>query len=192
LAYIPPQGLKKSWYGVTPPQGKKFKIPIVPAPPPPPPVEVEPLGEFLVYPFAQSDVLTQDPTYGYTQEYAISSTDYSEIAYWEINKTVDILSVFVNLVCALKSGDGNPVYAKWQIKSGLHDQPGTYIDITNEMSETSTSFNDHSRSGVVSNITGFPTTCPITLRLVTKKTTGASDGSVKIKSNTYIRISYKV
>jgi len=196
--YIPPQGLEESWFGISPAQGttKRYREfaypPYVPPPPIPPTEGDEELGEFVVYPFAQDAVLSADPTYSYTAEYTIDATDYAELAYWELNKAVDILSVFANLVCALKSGDATTVTAKWQIKSGVHAGGGSYIDLTDAFTETSTSHIDHSRSGVVSKLTSFPTTCPITLALMAKKTVAAADGKAKIKSNTYLRIGYKV
>lgn len=33
--YIPPQGLEKSWYGISPPQGVKALVPVVGVPAPP-------------------------------------------------------------------------------------------------------------------------------------------------------------
>jgi hypothetical protein len=149
-------------------------------------VEEEPLGEFLVYPFSQSGVLTDDPTYGYSSETTVTETSYTEKFSWTLDKPVTILSVFANMVWAMISDDGNPIYAKWQVSDGA----GGWIDITDEHSETATGYTDHGRSGVVSKITGFPSTSPITFRLVAKRGTGTG-GKVKVKSNTYFRITYK-
>jgi hypothetical protein len=187
LAYIPPQGLKKSWFGIYPPQGVKLRIPIIPPPPPPPPpMEEEPLGEFLVYPFAQSTVLTEDPLIGYSSEATVTETDYTEKFSWTLDKVVNILSVFANFAWAMISDDGQAIYAKWQVSDGA----GGWIDVTDEHSETSTSYALHSRSGVISKITGFPSTSPITIRLVAKKGTGTG-GKIKVASTTYFRITYK-
>lgn len=192
--YIPPQGLEESWFGILPPQGVIIKgIPTFPPiPPPPPPMEEEPLGEFLVYPFAGTVVLDADPDYTYGSELAIDNNDYTELAYWELNKSVDILSVFANFVWAVKSDEGQSIYTKWQIKSGLHGEGGSYIDVTDEVTETSTGYQDKGRSGVISKITSFPTTAPFTLRLVGHKAVAGTGGDAKIKSNSYLRTTYKV
>lgn len=192
--FIPPQGLEESWFGIEPSQGVKLKVPFItpsPPPPPPPPPEEEPLGEFLVYPFAAAAVLDGDPDYTYGSELAIDNNDFTELAYWELNKSVDILSVFANFVWAVKSDDSEDITTKWQVKSGLHGAGGTYYDVTDAIVSTGILFSDLGRSGVINKISNFPSSAPITIHLVGKKAAVGTGGDAKIKSNTYIRISYK-
>jgi len=81
--------------------------------------------------------------------------------------------------------------AKWQIAPGTHDSPtGSYIDITDEIIETSTEYSDHGRSGVIHKIVGVPSQTPFTIRLVIANI-NADSVEAKIKSNSYIRIAYK-
>jgi hypothetical protein len=85
------------------------------------------------------------------------------------------------------SGTGK---VKWQIASGSHALPGTYVDITDEVTETLDVYSDHARSGVIHKITGAPTQTPFTIRCLVANV-NATSAEAKIKSNSYIRVAYK-
>jgi len=71
------------------------------------------------------------------------------------------------------------------------EKPDFEIDITDEVSETSTSYVDKGRSGIVHKITGLTTTTPFTIRCLVKRGT-ATSAEAKVKSNAYLRVTYRV
>ncbi|GAH49692.1 unnamed protein product, partial [marine sediment metagenome] len=102
----------------------------------------------------------------------------------------DIKGVFVNLVWAQKITGAGSGLVKWQVASGSNASPGAYVDITDEVSETVTDYNDKARSGVIHKITDFSSQMPITIRCLVKNV-DATSAEAKIKSNSYIRAAYK-
>jgi len=155
-------------------------------------VVVTPLYEDIkVYPWAGTAVLDDDPAYSYTAEVSEVGTDYVEVGYFDFDEDeADIKGVFVNLVWAQKITGAGSGKVKWQAASGSHASPGEYVDITDEVSETLTDYNDHARSGVIHKITDFSSQMPITIRCMVKNV-DATSAEAKIKSNSYIRAAYK-
>lgn len=145
----------------------------------------------ICYPWGGTAVISADPFYDYNAEVSDATGSYVEAYYFDFDFPAGtIKSVFANLVWAMKiTGVGNG-QTKWQVASGSHASPGTYYDITDEISETATIYSDHSRSGVIHRITNFPTTTPFVVRLMVKKGTATST-QTKIKSNTYFRVTFK-
>jgi len=148
-------------------------------------------GDIKVYPWAGSVVLDADPDYTYTDEVSQSGTEWAEVGYFDFDEdTADIKSIFVNLVWAQKVTGTGTGKVKWQIASGSHASPGTYVDITDEVTETGTSYVDKGRSGVIHKITNMPTQTPFTIRCLVANV-DATSAEAKIKSNSYIRVTYK-
>lgn len=148
-------------------------------------------ADIKVYPFAGTVVLDADPDYTYTSAVSEAGTSYVKVAHFDFNEgSANIKSIFVNLVWAQKITGAGSGKTKWQIASGTNASPGSYVDITDEVSETNTSYSDQGRSGVVHSITSLTTTMPFTIRLVVKNV-NATSAEAKVKSNTYIRASYK-
>jgi hypothetical protein len=146
-----------------------------------------PLSGIVHYPFAGDFVLDTDPTYSYGEEFNVTENSYTEKMFFEVDKPCKLLSAFINLFWAMVADAASEITAKWQIASGTHASSGTFCTITDEHNETATAYSDHSRSGVVSHIAGFPVSCPFVIRLVAKRQSG-SGGKVKVKSNTYVRL----
>jgi hypothetical protein len=148
-------------------------------------------ADVKVYPWAGSAVLDADPDYSYTSEVSQAGTDWAEVGYFDFNEEkADIKSIFVNLVWAMKITGTGTGKVKWQIASGSHASPGTYVDITDEVTETLDAYSDHARSGVIHKITGAPTQTPFTIRCLVANV-NATSAEAKIKSNSYIRVAYK-
>ena len=149
-------------------------------------------NDVVVYPFAGSDLLTADPLFTYTPEVSNASTDWAEVAYFDFDEvSADIKSIFVNLVWAMKVTGTGSGKVKWQIASGTHANPGTYVDITDEVSTSFTDYVEVGRSGTIHKISGVPTTTPFTIRCISANI-NATSVEAKVKSNTYIRVAYKV
>jgi hypothetical protein len=148
--------------------------------------------ELVSYPFGGANILSQDPLYDYTSEVSESSGSYTCVGYVDFDFPAGtIKSIFANLVWAAKETGGGAALTKWQIATGSHASPGSYVDITDEVSVSIGSYSDQGRSGVISAITSCPTATPFTVQCLVKKSGGTS-AQAKIKSNTYFRITYKV
>jgi len=148
-------------------------------------------ADIKVYPFAGSTVLDGDPDLTYTSEVSQTLTSWKEVGYFDFNEVPsNIKSIFVNLVWAMKITGSGSGKVKWQIASGTHENPSTYVDITDEVSESGTSYTDKGRSGIVHKITNLTTTLPFTIRCLVANV-DATSAEAKIKSNTYVRVSYK-
>jgi len=146
----------------------------------------------VCYPWAGTAVLSADPLYTYTTEVSENAGVYTEVAWFDFDMPAGtIKSVFANLVWAVKITGSGTGLSKWQVATGSHASPGTYYDITDEISANAVSYNDFSRSGVAQKITDFPTTTPFTVRCLVKKGT-ATSAEAKVKSNTYFRVTCKV
>lgn len=149
-------------------------------------------NDVTVYPFAGSSLLTADPTFDYTAEVSNASTAYVEVGYFDFDEvSADIKSIFVNLVWAMKVTGTGSGKVKWQIAPGTHANPGTYVDITDEVTVSGTAYVDYGRSGVITHIAGVPTATPFTIRCLVANV-NATSCEAKIKCNTYIRVAYKV
>ena len=149
------------------------------------------LGDIKVYPWAADAVLDADPDYTYTDEVSQNLVDWKEVGYFDFDEdTADIKSIFVNLVWAQKITGTGSGKVKWQAASGSHASPGTYVDITDEVTETLTEYSDHGRSGVIHRITNMPTQTPFTIRCLLANV-DATSAEAKIKSNSYIRVAYR-
>ena len=148
-------------------------------------------GEILVYPFAAGIVLDADPAFTYTSEVSEEAGQYKEVGYFDFDEDVgDIKSIFENLVWAQKITGVGSSKVKWQIASGSHDSPGTYVDLTDEVSCALPDYADFGRSGLIHKITGVPANTPFTISCLVKNV-GATSAEAKIKSNTYMRVTYK-
>lgn len=146
----------------------------------------------VCYPWAGTAVLSDDPFLSYTTEVSDATGVYVEAAWFDFDMPAGtIKSIYAHLVWAQKVTGAGTGQVKWQIASGSHASPGTYMDITDEVSVEATSYVDRSRSGVVHKITGLTTTTPFTIRCLVKKGT-ATSAEAKVKSNTYLRMTYKV
>ena len=146
----------------------------------------------VCYPWAGTVVLDEDPDLTYTSEVSESAGSYVEVAWFDFDMpTGTIKSIFAHLVWAMRVTGSGTGFVKWQIASGSHASPGTWVDITDEVSTELTSYGDKSRSGVVHKITGITTTTPFTVRCLVKKGT-ATSAEAKVKSNTYLRVTFKV
>jgi len=146
----------------------------------------------ICYPWAGTSVLSDDPFLSYTIEVSESAGVYTEVGWFDFDMPAGtIKSIFANLVWAQKVTGAGTGQVKWQIASGSHASPGTWVDITDEVSTDLISYGDKSRSGIIHKITGITTTTPFTIRCLVKKGT-ATSAEAKIKSNTYLRITYKV
>jgi len=146
----------------------------------------------ICYPWAGTAVLSADPLYTYTTEVSENAGVYTEVAWFDFDMPAGtIKSVFANLVWAVKITGSGTGLSKWQVATGSHTSPGTYYDITDEITANSGAYNDFSRSGVAQKITDFPTSTPFTVRCLVKKGT-ASSAEARVKSNTYFRVTYKV
>jgi hypothetical protein len=157
-------------------------IPIIPQPS---------YGEVLHYPFAAPTVIDADPAFTYSSEVSEADGIYKEVGYFDFDENVgDIKSIFVNFVWAQKITGAGSGKVKWQVASGSNGSPGTYVDITDEVSCALTVYTDFARSGVIHLITGAPTKTPFTIRCLVKND-GATSAEAKIKSNSYIRVTYK-
>jgi len=117
-------------------------------------------GDIKVYPWAGSVVLDADPDYTYTDEVSQSGTEWAEVGYFDFDEDTA------------------------DIKSIF------YVDITDEVTETGTSYVDKGRSGVIHKITNMPTQTPFTIRCLVANV-DATSAEAKIKSNSYIRVTYK-
>jgi hypothetical protein len=149
-------------------------------------------SDIVVYPFAGSDTLTADPTFTYTTEVSNSSTSWAEVAWFDFDEIDgDIVSLFVNLVWAMKVTGTGSGKVKWQVAPGTHANPGTYVDITDEVSTTSTSYTDYGRSGTIHKIPGAPAKTPFTIRCLSANV-DATSVEAKVKSNTYVRVALRV
>lgn len=148
-------------------------------------------GDNTIYPWASTAALNDDPAYSYTTEVSQSSTSYTTVAYYDFNEELsDIATIFVNLIWAMKITGSGTGKVKWQIASGTNASPGTYVDITDEPTETLSSYVDHARSGAVTKITSLPTQTPFTIRCLVANVS-ATSAEAKVKSNSYIRIAYQ-
>jgi hypothetical protein len=146
----------------------------------------------VCYPWAGTAVLSADPLYTYTDEVSENAGSYAEVAWFDFDMPAGtIKSVFANLVWAVKITGSGTGLSKWQVASGSHASPGTYYDITDEISANSATYNDFSRSGVAQKITDFPTSTPFTVRCLVKRGT-ATSAEAKVKCNTYFRVTFKV
>jgi len=146
----------------------------------------------VCYPWGGTAVLSADPFLSYTDEVSENAGVYAEVAWFDFDMPAGtIKSIFAHLVWAQKvTGSGNGL-VKWQIASGPHAAPGTWVDITDEVSESSTSYVDKGRSGIAHRITGLTLTTPFTIHCLVKKGT-ATSAQAKVKSNTYLRVTHKV
>jgi hypothetical protein len=146
----------------------------------------------VTYPFAGTAVLSADPLYSYTSEVSDDAGVDTEVGWFDFDlSTGAIKSIFANLVWACKvTGAGNGL-TRWQLSGGSHGSPDGWVDITDEISQTSTSYDDFARSGVLHKITNLATTTPFTIRCLVKNSTATSTEG-KVKSNTYFRVTYKV
>lgn len=148
-------------------------------------------GDIKVYPWAADAVLDADPDYTYTTEVSEAGTAYVEVGHFDFDEDkADIKGIFVNLVWGQKITGAGSGLVKWQMASGSNASPGAYADITDEVSETLTEYDDHGRSGIVHKITGVPSQTPFTIRCLVKNV-DATSMEAKIKSNSYIRVAYK-
>jgi len=146
----------------------------------------------ICYPWAGTVVLDEDPDLTYTSEVSESAGVYTEVAWFDFDiPTGSIKSIFAHLIWAMKITGSGTGYVKWQIASGSHASPGTWVDITDEVSTDLTSYGDKARSGVIHKITNLTTTTPLTIRCLVKRGT-ATSAEAKVKSNTYLRVTYKV
>jgi hypothetical protein len=137
-------------------------------------------------------VLSADVLYTYTTEVSESAGEYVEVAWFDFDMPAGtVKSVFANLVWAVKITGSGTGLSKWQVATGSHASPGTYYDITDEITANAVSYNDFSKSGVAQKITDFPTTTPFTVHCLVKKGT-ATSAEAKVKSNTYFRVTHKV
>jgi hypothetical protein len=146
----------------------------------------------VTYPFAGTAVLSADPLYSYTSEVSDDAGVDTEVAWFDFDlPTGTIKSIFANLVWACKvTGAGNGL-TRWQLSGGSHASPDGWLDITDEITQTNTSYDDFARSGALHKITNLATTTPFTIRCLVKKST-ATSAEGKVKSNTYFRVTYKV
>jgi hypothetical protein len=146
----------------------------------------------VTYPFAGTAVLSADPLYSYTSEVSEDQEVDTEVAWFDFDlPTGTIKSIFANLVWACKvTGSGNGL-TRWQLSGGSHASPDGWIDITDEITQGNTAYDDFARSGVLHKITGLATTTPFTVRCLVKNSTATSTEG-KVKSNTYFRVTYKV
>jgi len=146
----------------------------------------------ICYPWAGVVVLDEDPDLTYTSEVSENAGTYVEVAWFDFDLPAgSIKSIFAHLIWAMKVTGSGTGYVKWQIASGSHATPGTWVDITDEVSTSATAYGDKSRSGVAHKITNLTTTTPFTIRCLVKKGT-ATSAEAKVKSNTYLRVTYKV
>jgi len=146
----------------------------------------------ICYPWAGIAVLDEDPDFTYTSEVSENAGNYIEVAWFDFDIPAGtIKSIFANLVWAMKITGSGTGYVKWQIASGSHASPGTWVDITDEVSTDLVSYSDKSRSGIIHKITNLTTTTPFTIRCLVKKGT-ATSAEAKVKSSTYLRVTYKV
>jgi len=146
----------------------------------------------VCYPWAGTPVLSDDPFLSYTTEVTESAGVYTEVGWFDFDMPSGaIKSIFAHLVWAQKVTGAGTGQVKWQIASGSHASPGTWVDITDEVSTDLISYGDKSRSGIIHKITGITTTTPFTIRCLVKKGT-ATSAEAKIKSNTYLRVTCKV
>jgi len=146
----------------------------------------------ICYPWAGTVVLDEDPDLTYTSEVSENAGSYIEVAWFDFDMpSGSIKSIFAHLIWAMKVTGSGTGLVKWQIASGSHASPGTWVDITDEVSTDLISYGDKSRSGIIHKITGITTTTPFTIRCLVKKGT-ATSAEAKIKSNTYLRVTYKV
>jgi len=146
----------------------------------------------ICYPWAGTVVLDEDPDLTYTSEVSENAGTYTEVAWFDFDIPAgNIKSIFAHLVWAMKVTGSGTGLVKWQIASGSHATPGTWVDITDEVSTQATSYGDKARSGIIHKITSLTTTTPFTIRCLVKKGT-ATSAEAKVKSNTYLRVTYKV
>jgi hypothetical protein len=146
----------------------------------------------VTYPFAGTTVLSADPLYSYTAEVSDSSGVYVEVAWFDFDLPIGtIKSIFANLVWACKITGSGTALTKWQLSGGSHASPDGWVDITDEITESNTGYDDLARSGVLHKIAGLTTATPFTVRCLVKKGT-ATSAEAKVKSNTYFRVTYKV
>lgn len=146
-------------------------------------------GDVNVYPWAGTGVLDGDPAWSYTAEVSEGAGVYTEVGYFDFEEEGDLESLFANLVWAQKITGAGSSKVKWQIASGSNADPGTYVDITDETSFGIGAYSDFGRSGVVHKITGAPSEAPFTIRCLVKNV-GATSAEAKIKSNSYLRVTY--
>jgi hypothetical protein len=146
----------------------------------------------VTYPWAGTAVLSADPLYSYTSDVSDGSGVDTEVGWFDFDlPTGTIKSIFANLVWACKvTGSGNGL-TRWQLSGGSHASPDGWVDITDEITQSNTAYDDFARSGVFHKITGLTTTTPFTVRCLVKNST-ASSTEGKVKSNTYFRVTYKV
>jgi hypothetical protein len=146
----------------------------------------------VTYPFAGTAVLSADPLYSYTSEVSDNAGVDTEVGWFDFDlPTGTIKSIFANLVWACKvTGAGNGL-TRWQLSGGSHASPDAWVDITDEITQTNTGYDDFARSGVLHKITSLATTTPFTVRCLIKCGTATSTEG-KLKSNTYFRVTYKV
>jgi len=146
----------------------------------------------ICYPWAGTSVLDEDPDLTYTSEVSENAGSYVEVAWFDFDMPSGaIKSIFAHLIWAMKVTGSGTGLVKWQIASGSHASPGTWVDMTDEVSTEATSYGDKARSGIIHKITSLTTTTPFTIRCLVKKGT-ATSAEAKVKSNTYLRVTYKV
>jgi len=166
------------------------------------------VGDVIIYPVAEdisttelsddgsSPLLTaQVQQANKTEAEGIATPAWTEDINFEQNGTVTLLSIYFGLYWqqqfTVGAGAGTTTYAKWQISG---DGGSTWVDVTDNVSETAAAYNDKIRIGVslpITAITAGANQLQLRLCAWTDDAGGTSTVETKVRSNSYLRISYR-
>jgi len=130
-----------------------------------------------------------------TEAEGIATPAWTEDYDLEQQGTMNLLSIFFALRWQSKftvgAGAGTTVYSKWQMSN---DAGSTWVDVTDNVSTTSATYVDHQRVGeglFFSTITGGANQFQMRLASWTDDAGGVSSVETKIRSSSYVRLSYR-
>jgi len=156
--------------------------------------------EVVIYPAAEDIATTELDGDGTSPNYLAESSQsnineaageaspaWTEDINFEQAGTIATISIYAELRWAQKQTGGGTSSAKMQISG---DGSATWVDLTDNVTETGTSYADKTRAGVGRWVTAITTGAnQLQLRLV--QWGGTTSSEVKLREDTYLRITYR-
>ena len=156
--------------------------------------------EVVIYPAAEDRATTELDGDGTSPNYLAESSQlnadeaagmaspaWTEDIDFEQNDTITIISIYAELRWAQKQTGGGTSTVKMQISG---DGGSSWVDISNDVTETGTSYVDKTRAGVGRWITAITAGAnKLQLRLV--QWGGVTSSEVKLREDSYIRLAYR-